>query len=59
MAGDWTTIPLRPAPGDPLEPEIAAARDAVAAFVAPRTKADLEREGGDARAAPGAGSTPR
>ena len=38
---DWTTIPLRPAPGDPLEPEIAAARDAVAAFLTSRTKADL------------------
>ena len=41
---DWTTIPLRPAPGDPLEPEIAAARDAVATFLTLRTKSDLERE---------------
>jgi crotonobetainyl-CoA:carnitine CoA-transferase CaiB-like acyl-CoA transferase len=41
---DWATIPLRPAPGDPIEPEIGAARDAVAAFLASRTKADLERE---------------
>lgn len=41
---DWTTIPLRAPPGDPVETEIAAARDAVAAFLAPRTKPDLERE---------------
>ncbi|MDB5480083.1 MAG: subunit of succinyl-CoA:benzylsuccinate CoA-transferase [Caulobacteraceae bacterium] len=41
---DWTTIPLRPAAGDPIEAQIAAARDAVAAFLAPRTKAGLERE---------------
>ena len=41
---NWTTTPLWPPPGDPVEIEIAAAREAIAAFVARRTKADLERE---------------
>ena len=41
---DWTTKPLWPPPGDPIEIELAAARDAVAAFLAGRTKADLEQQ---------------
>ena len=41
---DWMTKPLFPPPGDPVELEFAAAREAVAAFVARRTKAELERE---------------
>ena len=41
---DWTAIPMRPAPDDPIMVEIEAAREAVAAFLAPRTKADLLRE---------------
>ena len=41
---DWTTIPLWLTPDDPLVVEITAARDAIAAFVAPKMKADLERE---------------
>jgi crotonobetainyl-CoA:carnitine CoA-transferase CaiB-like acyl-CoA transferase len=41
---DWTTKPLFPPAGDPVEVEFAAIREAVAAFVAPRTKAELERE---------------
>ncbi len=41
---DWRTVPMGPAAGTPLEDDIEAARDAVAAFLAPRRKADLERE---------------
>ncbi len=41
---DWTAIPIRPAADDPVMVEIEAAREAVADFLAPRTKADLERE---------------
>ncbi|HLZ82579.1 MAG TPA: CoA transferase [Caulobacteraceae bacterium] len=41
---DWTTTPLWLAPEDPVVLKIAAARDAVAAFVATRSKAGLERE---------------
>ncbi len=41
---DWTKVPMRIQPGDPIEPDLLAAREAVAAFLADRTKADLERE---------------
>jgi crotonobetainyl-CoA:carnitine CoA-transferase CaiB-like acyl-CoA transferase len=41
---DWTTKPLWVLPGDPLEADIVAARDAVAAFLEPKTKAELERQ---------------
>jgi crotonobetainyl-CoA:carnitine CoA-transferase CaiB-like acyl-CoA transferase len=41
---DWTTVPLGPLAGTPLEADVEAARDAIAAFLAPRAKADLERE---------------
>jgi crotonobetainyl-CoA:carnitine CoA-transferase CaiB-like acyl-CoA transferase len=41
---DWMTMPLWLPPGDPLEVEIAAAREAVAAFLARKTKAELEAQ---------------
>ncbi len=41
---DWTAIPMRPTPDDPIMVEFEAAREAVAAFLAPRAKADLLRE---------------
>ncbi len=41
---NWIPLPPRLPPGDPLEGEVEAARDAVAAFLAPRTKAQLEAE---------------
>ena len=41
---NWAALPVRPPPGDPLEGDIEAARDAVAAFLLPRTKAEIERE---------------
>jgi crotonobetainyl-CoA:carnitine CoA-transferase CaiB-like acyl-CoA transferase len=41
---DWTTVPMRVPPGDPLEAIVADARDAIAAFLAPRAKAELLKE---------------
>ncbi len=41
---NWIPLPPRLPPGDPLESEVEAARDAVAAFLAPRTKAQLEAQ---------------
>jgi crotonobetainyl-CoA:carnitine CoA-transferase CaiB-like acyl-CoA transferase len=38
---DWTKIPMRLPPGDPLEDAVAEAREAIASFLASRTKAEL------------------
>ena len=41
---DWTAIQMRPAPDDPIMVDVEAAREAVAAFLAPHAKAQLLRE---------------
>jgi crotonobetainyl-CoA:carnitine CoA-transferase CaiB-like acyl-CoA transferase len=41
---NWIPLPPRLPPGDPLAGDVEAARDAVAAFLAPRTKAELEAQ---------------
>ncbi len=41
---DWTKVPMRIAPDDPMIPDLMATRHAVAAFLAPKTKAVLEHE---------------
>ena len=41
---DWRKVPMRIAPDDPMIPDLMATRLAVAAFLAPQTKAVLEHE---------------
>ena len=50
---DWTTKPLWPPPGDPVEIEIAAARGAVAAFPGDEGQGRSGEGGGVARSAAG------
>ncbi len=41
---DWTKVPMRIQPDDPLIPDLLGLREVVATFLAPRRKAELETE---------------